>query len=168
LFHIGNQQHDQAIEVYDTHLKDAENDDFYLDICNSTSLLWRLEMLGIDVGNRWQRLAEFAENRVLDDELVFSTLHYLMIPARLKNKEVTDKARQHFNNWSQEDTSQGKVCRDVGLSLANSIIQFGLGDYKSAHYNLEKAQTKIKLIGGSHAQRHLFDDFNQYAKLHAT
>jgi tetratricopeptide (TPR) repeat protein len=168
LFHIGNQDHDQAIKIYDEHLKKAERDDFYLDICNSTSLLWRLEMLGVDVGNRWQGLSEFAENRILDDELVFSTLHYLMIPARLKNQSMTDKAHLHFNNWSQQDTYQGKVCRDVGLSLANSIIQFGSGDYKDAHDNLEKAQTNIKLIGGSHAQRHLFDDFNQYAKLHAS
>ncbi|MFT7687014.1 MAG: hypothetical protein ACI9FB_002363, partial [Candidatus Azotimanducaceae bacterium] len=164
LFHIGNNANEKALEIYDEQLKQAEGDDFYLDICNSTSLLWRLEMLDIDVGNRWQSLAAYAENRVCDDELVFSTLHYLMIPARLKDKDMTDKAYRHFKDWSREDTNQGQVCRDVGLSLADSIIQFGSGDYAAAHQTLKGVQSDIKLIGGSHAQRNLFDNFNHYAQ----
>ena len=38
--------------------------DHYVDLQNATALLWRLEQLGIDVGDRWQELADKAEARI--------------------------------------------------------------------------------------------------------
>jgi len=164
LFYLGKSEYEMALSLYDQHLISPLTDDFYLDVCNATSLLWRLEMLGVDVGDRWQTLAGYAENRVCDDELVFSSLHYLMVPARLKNTPLLIDAMTHYQSWSKEQTNQGGICKLVGLPLAESIIQFGAGDYTKAKQNLNLIQDNIVKIGGSHAQRHLFDDFKNYAE----
>ena len=50
LLHIGLGNLDQALNVYDETLVKPLADDFYLDVCNATSLLWRLEMSGVQVG----------------------------------------------------------------------------------------------------------------------
>ncbi|MFP6806129.1 MAG: tetratricopeptide repeat protein [Pseudomonadales bacterium] len=164
LFHIGAGELDQSLAIYDEHLVECLNDDFYLDVCNAAALLWRLDMLGQDVTDRWRRLRAYSKKRIKDDELVFSTLHYLMTPAVLNDKETTDEAIKHFEAWSLKDTSQGAVCKRVGLPLARSIVEIGQGKYKEATNRLADIKDEIYRIGGSHAQRHLFDDLFKHYK----
>lgn len=166
LFHIGADELDQALALYDDHLASILSDDFYLDVCNAAALLWRLQMRGMVIGDRWQALKAYSEKRIRDDELVFITLHYLMTPALLKDQSMINTAMDHFESWSQELTTQGDVCRKVGLPLARSIVDIGKGEFAAATTRLSSIQKDIYLIGGSHAQRHLFDDLlNHYQTL---
>ena len=166
LFHIGANELDQALSLYDNHLVSILSDDFYLDVCNAAALLWRLQMRGLAIGDRWQALKTYSEKRIQDDELVFITLHYLMTPALLKDQSMINAAMDHFESWSQEQTTQGKVCRIVGLPLAQSIVEIGKGEFASATTRLSNIQKDIYRIGGSHVQRQLFDDLlNHYQPL---
>ena len=162
LFYIGTGELDAALALYDQHLVDVLADDFYLDICNAASLLWRLEMLGVNVGHRWHALQSLSAARVTDDELIFSTLHYLMTPARLNDQPAIDRALEHLRHWSQANTSQGDICRDVGLPVANALINIGRGESRKAADQLQAVQDKLYLIGGSHAQRDLFTQIQHY------
>jgi tetratricopeptide (TPR) repeat protein len=162
LFYLGTGELDAALALYDQHLVDVLTDDFYLDICNAASLLWRLEMRGINVGQRWHALQSLSAARVTDDELIFSTLHYLMTPARLNDQPAIDRALEHLRDWSQANTSQGDICRDVGLPVANALINIGLGESRKAADQLQAVQDKLYLIGGSHAQRDLFTQIQHY------
>ena len=38
--------------------------DHYVDLQNACALLWRLEAQGLDVGSRWDELADKAEARI--------------------------------------------------------------------------------------------------------
>ena len=89
-----------------------------------------------------------------------------MTPALLKDQSMINAAMDHFESWSQEQTTQGKVCRIVGLPLAQSIVEIGKGEFASATTRLSNIQKDIYLIGGSHVQRQLFDDLlNHYQPL---
>ncbi len=162
LCHIGMEDYERALSIYDNHLATAVFDDFYLDTCNAASLLWRLEILGVDVAQRWQALQTVSAARVGDNELIFSTLHYLMAPARLKDQPVIDQALSSLLAWSQSNTTQGDICREVGLPIANALISIGKGDAHQAATDLKAIQHKIYLIGGSHAQRDLFTQIQQF------
>lgn len=162
LVYIGTGELDAALALYDQHLVDVLSDDFYLDICNAASLLWRLEMRGVNVGRRWQALQSLSAARVTDDELIFSTLHYLMAPARLHDQPAINRAIAHLQQWSRARTTQGEICRDVGLPVAKALISIGRGDVKQAANQLNAIQDKIYLIGGSHAQRDLFTQIQHY------
>jgi len=59
LFHLQLGEHDAALALHDTKVAPHLGRD-YRDLCNASSLLWRLENDGVSVGSRWQALAELA------------------------------------------------------------------------------------------------------------
>ncbi|XOV87886.1 MAG: tetratricopeptide repeat protein [Pseudomonadota bacterium] len=157
LCHIGLGDADTALGIFDEHLEAALADDFYLDVCNAASLLWRLDLLGVATGERWETLRDLSRARVRDDELIFSSLHYLMGPVRLGDEEAVQAALGHLAAWAETNTTQGRVCRQVGLSLGQAIACLGRGDTQQARDLFMHARDQVYLIGGSHAQRDLFN-----------
>ncbi len=162
LQHIGQGEPGKALVIYDDLLVAPLADDFYLDVCNAASLLWRLTMLGVDVGDRWQELLEYSRNRVEDDELVFTTLHYLMAPVVLNDTDTTERGLSHFDKWASSATTQGEVCKQVGQTMARAIALFGTEQQDEGARLMSSVQKDIYRIGGSHAQRHLFDQLIDY------
>jgi len=156
LQHIGLGQLDEALAIYDSLLVEPLDDDFYLDVCNAASLLWRLEMLGMSVGDRWEQFLELSRARVADDELVFTTLHYLMAPAVLGDTDAVNRGMQHFQKWSHENTTQGEVAKRVGLAMAQAILEMASGKGADGSARMSAVKEDIYRIGGSHAQRDLF------------
>ena len=57
LFHLENGDADHVLNLYDTHIGVDPKAGFYLDVQNGASLLMRLELMGVDVGERWDPLA---------------------------------------------------------------------------------------------------------------
>ncbi len=162
LLHLGQDDTDAALAIYDQRLIEPLGDDFYLDICNAASLLWRLEIRGVDAGSRWEALMSVASPRVADDELVFSTLHYLMVPTRLKNEAVVNQCLTHFERWVCAEGSQAEVARKVGKPLAEAIQRISDGHEASGAEQIKAIQKDIHLIGGSHAQRALFTEIMKH------
>ena len=77
LMHLDLGDTSAALELYDDEIR-AERTDDYRDVANATSLLSRLELEGVDVGDRWEELAAIAEARTGDGCVVFADLHYLL------------------------------------------------------------------------------------------
>ncbi|MBT3624505.1 MAG: tetratricopeptide repeat protein [Gammaproteobacteria bacterium] len=164
LLHIGLGNLDQALNVYDETLVEPLADDFYLDVCNATSLLWRLEMSGVKVGDRWAPLHELSKNRVQDNELVFTSLHYLITPAILGDAKTVKAGLDHFHHWSNAKTSQGTVAKIVGETMAKAVAKLASEQKHEGVTLMQSVQNQIYRIGGSHAQRHLFDQLiNSYS-----
>lgn len=167
LFQLGQSNLDAALSIYDEYLVAPLKDDFYLDVCNAASLLWRIEMMGGDVGDRWLALQQYSP-RTADDELIFCTLHYLMAPARLGDLTGIDQALVQLDRWKQQDTTQGHIVAEIGEPLAHAICDLGAGRYAQAANQISVLAPDLYKIGGSHAQRHLFDDMQQWAQSQAS
>jgi len=75
LMHLDLGQIDVVMDLYDQKIRADQTDD-YRDISNATSLLSRLELEGVDVGNRWEELADISAERTEDGCLIFADLHY--------------------------------------------------------------------------------------------
>jgi tetratricopeptide (TPR) repeat protein len=162
LYHIGRMELDAALAVYDDVLEPGLDDDFYLDTCNAASLLWRLNMQGLETPDRWQKIHDLSVHHVEDDELVFCSLHYLMAPAVLNDQQAIKQSLANFESWRQQSTHQGQVANEVGATLANAIVDLASGRDEQGASALAKVRGDVKLIGGSWAQRQLFKDLQAH------
>lgn len=156
LFHLANRDIERVFEIYDREAGAAVADDFYLDMCNAASLLLRLEAAGQDVGDRWQALAGIAERHAADTELVFASLHYLM-PLLKVGSPAASELLHTLERWARQNTTQGHVVRDVAVHVAGFLAALRDGDQPRAFALFDRFRAALSRIGGSHAQRELFD-----------
>lgn len=157
LMHLDLGQIDQALMLYDTEVRRDKTDD-YRDISNATSLLMRLELDGVDVGNRWEELSELCANRTEDGSLIFADLHYLLALAGRNRQDETRRlvSRIHADAKSRSTEAQERMATP-GCDAANGLEEFGDGNYAQAFAHLSRARSTLQLAGGSHAQRDVFE-----------
>lgn len=156
LYHLERGEFDTILRIYDEQIASDIESDFYLDICNCSSLLWRLEMFGIDIGNRWAALAEVAKKHLGDTDLIFVTLHYLMALIAGGDKTASAQMIESMHSWSTKDETQARICARVGLAIADGLKFAREGQYAKAVAAMEPVRYELNLIGGSAAQRDVF------------
>ena len=157
LMHLDLRQYDEALDLYDREIRQDKTDD-YRDISNATSLLTRLELDGIDVGQRWEELADLSANRTEDGCLIFADLHYMLALVG-DNRESHIKAlmgRLH-RDAKESSTDMQKAMATPGVAAARGLEAFGATDYRTAFINLSSARRSMQDTGGSHAQRDVFE-----------
>jgi tetratricopeptide (TPR) repeat protein len=144
-----------ALELYDEHIRSDKTDDFR-DVANAVSLLTRLEIAGASVGTRWDELAAIAERRISDRSLVFAGLHYTLA---LVGAGRCDIARQLTAGLGDANSvgDQGRVAQEVGAPTAAALTMFGESRFREAALGLLAVRPKLCRIGGSNAQRDLFE-----------
>ncbi len=166
LFHLDRGDHAEVLRLYDTEIR-AEHTDDYRDISNAASLLVRLELDGADVGERWQELADLCAERTDDGCVVFADLHYVLALGQGDAHGQACKLLQSMKKNAMLDTTMGAVAADAGVDAATGLIRFAHGDYAAAHTALAAARPKMQAVGGSHAQRDVFERLTIDAALRA-
>ena len=167
LMHLDLGQIDTVLALYDEQVR-AEHTDDYRDISNATSLLSRLELDGVDVGDRWEELADISARRTEDGCLIFADLHYLLAltGGHRDDAIAAMMARMHADAARSDDDVTRRMA-DPGLAAAEGLHAFGEGDYAAAFRHLSAARATMKLAGGSHAQRDVFERLTIDAGLRA-
>lgn len=166
LLHLDRGEHDVALGLYDAQIRADKTDD-YRDISNATSLLVRLELDGMEVGNRWQELADLAKNRTDDGCVVFADLHYMMALTGAECADAQDRMMQRFANDAQKEGDMPKRYAVPGVSALSGLNAFAEGRYDAAFADLAAARPHMQEIGGSHAQRDVFERITIDAGLRA-
>jgi hypothetical protein len=158
LMHLDQGETDAVFHLYDTEVRHDHTDDFR-DISNGASMLMRLELEGIDVGDRWEEMADICERRTEDACLIFADLHYLLALIGGKRESAIKRLMARLHGDAKRAGSSDMMARmaNPGLSAATGLEAFGEGDYKTAFLNLGRARHSMQLAGGSHAQRDVFE-----------
>jgi tetratricopeptide (TPR) repeat protein len=157
LFHLARGNIDAVLELYDRDIRAVRTDDFR-DVANAASLLWRLERAQVDIGERWEELADIAERRIGDHALVFAQLHYLMCLVGARRwKSAADMLSALQSEAVRGGTTQARVLAQIGLPMAAAI----LGSPQSCPAIRDDAARQmrplIRLLGGSETQRDVFE-----------
>lgn len=167
LFAIAEGELDEALSLYDRELTRPLGPD-YRDMANCASLLYRLERAGLDVGARWQTLADLAEPRTGDHRLAFADAHYLLA---LLGAGRRDQAARFVQ--SMRDSAAGRIDHDAqvmrraGIPLAEGVFALFDGEAEAALRKLWPLGGRALRLGGSHAQRELFEQLAADAALNA-
>jgi hypothetical protein len=146
-----------ALALYDAEVRRDRTDD-YRDLANAASLLARLELEGVDVGERWDELAALAAARTGDGCLTFADLHYLLALLGAGRRADADAllARMRLDALRGACETDA-VMRRPGLDLAEGLSAFAAGRPAAALARLRAGRAGMRRIGGSHAQRDVFE-----------
>jgi tetratricopeptide (TPR) repeat protein len=156
LMHLDLGQYDAALAHYDADIR-AEKTDDYRDIANAASLLSRLELEGVPVGDRWEELAMLAERRATDGCLAFADLHYMLALCGGARDEAAVALIARMQATPRSAGEAQAVISHPGLHIAQGLHAFSSGEYSSAWMHLRAGRADLQSIGGSHAQRDVFD-----------
>lgn len=167
LMHLDLGQIDTVFDLYDAQIRADQTDD-YRDISNATSLLSRLELNGVDVGDRWEELADISAKRTEDGCLIFADLHYLLALIGGERDEAIARmmARMQADASGMQDDLTQRIA-DPGIAASQGLHAFGEGDYAGAFRHLCDARPTMRRAGGSHAQRDVFERLTIDAGLRA-
>lgn len=156
LFHLDEGAHDRVLALYDSKVR-AEHTDDYRDIANGASLLMRLEIEGVDVGDRWDELASLAESRVEPGCVVFADLHYMLALGGAGRADAADRLVARLAaDAALFGHDMHEVAAVAGHPAAAGLAAFRSGDHGRAFDLLTTAQAGMQRVGGSHAQRDVF------------
>ena len=116
--------------------------------------MWRLELAGVDVGDRWRPVAEAWMRHVDDHVSAFNDLHLALAAARSPDAGDVRRVRASLDAYQRFGAGDNhRVTVEVGRALVDGLLAFGAGAYAEAIDALSSARNEAIRIGGSHAQR---------------
>lgn len=166
LMHLDQGRADKALALYDADIRKDKTDD-YRDISNAASLLVRLELEGVDVGARWDELSLLSDKRAEDGCNVFADLHYLLALLNGGRRMGADRLLDGLKTRARSETDIGRIATEAGLPTGLGLEQYRKGNYASAFSLLTSGRDNLHMVGGSHAQRDVFERITIDAALRA-
>ena len=157
LMHLNRGEIDAVLDLYDRQIRADQTDD-YRDISNAASILSRLELDGHNVGTRWEELADICETRTGDGCLPFADLHYMLaLIGGGRDDAVKELLARMRRCAASEESEMNAVYAHPGLDVAEGLEAFGEGDFTTAFRHLHNGHGALQSVGGSHAQRDVFE-----------
>jgi hypothetical protein len=147
-----------ALDLFDEHLR-ADPAQITLQRLDAAAMLWRLHLLGADVGARWQALLAgwgLTEHHL--GHYAFNDLHALL--ALVGAQDMAGARRWVLALAERAQTLTGanrETTREVGLPLMQGVLAFAEGQCDEAIALLYPVRAQASRLGGSHAQRDLID-----------
>ena len=152
LYHLERGETDRVLSLYDQRIR-PERSEVALEMVDAASLLWRLRLRGVEVGDRWRELAENYEGTAEDAYYPFNDMHAMMCFVAEGREDSARRLVTALEARAGDGDSSARLIRDVGLPVARAIRAFGAGDYETAVELLLEVRKRANLFGGSHAQR---------------
>jgi hypothetical protein len=156
LYHLERGETDAVFDLYDSGIR-ADRTEFAPDLANGTALLWRLELLGVDVGDRWDELAVRSAAHARDAASPFFETQYVMALAATGRAADTAAVLETLRGAMPRDDAHAIRAAEVALALAEAMVAFRAGDWDGCVDRMLPVRYEAVLIGGSHAQRDVFD-----------
>jgi hypothetical protein len=142
------------MRVYDEDIAPATGTPIKL--ADMSSFLWRLQLYGCATGDLdWEAMTPLAEPAAASPAATFFAAHAaLWAAARSDDATIAALADKLRDLGNKGHPIAGSVVRPLVLGIA----AFAHGDYDEAINQLEPIADDLVRIGGSHAQREVFED----------
>jgi tetratricopeptide (TPR) repeat protein len=156
LYLIEEGRFDEVLADYDQYVAPKLAGDCLLDLVDASALLWRLELAGADVGERWAPLAAQWLTHVDDHVLAFNDLHIALAVSRAGDRLGVERLRRSLDRYERDGQGDNRnVTAEVGRRLIDGVLAFAAGEYARAVELIQPVRYQANRIGGSHAQRDL-------------
>ncbi|XP_004478047.1 tetratricopeptide repeat protein 38 isoform X2 [Dasypus novemcinctus] len=171
LYLIEKGDYEAALTIYDDHiLPSLRSSGAMLDVVDSCSMLYRLQMEGVSVGPRWQEVLAVTRKHSRDHVLLFNDVHFLMASLGARDPQTTQELLTTLQDASESpgQNCQHLLARDVGLPLCQALVEAENGNPDRAVELLLPVRYRLVQLGGSNAQRDVFSQLLIHAALNCT
>ncbi len=129
----------------------------YNDLQNAAALLWRLEVLGVDVGARWEELGEKAEARVGEPAQPLLPPHLMLSLAATGRDEAAARFLRSLRAQGADPVVWDAVAiGDVVVPVCEGVLAHRRGQHDRVVALMAPCLGQLRLLGGSAAQRDIF------------
>ncbi|XP_029455900.1 tetratricopeptide repeat protein 38 [Rhinatrema bivittatum] len=170
LYFIEKGDYEAALTLYDDYIAThGFASGAMLDVVDNSSLLYRLQMEGVNIGDRWKKLLQITKPHAKDHVLLFNDLHILMSSLGANDQEMTNQLLTTLQEVSKIPGANHQHClaQSLGLPLCQALVEFEDGNYSKAVELLYPVRYQILQIGGSNAQRDIFNQLLIHAALNS-
>ena len=173
LFKLEYGDNGSVLELYDTRFRNlaapltVAAPDVYIDVQNAASTLFRLQRLGVDVGNRWEELADKAVARVGDCVSAFTLPHWLMALTATGRTAAAQRMIDAMRAFANGRGTVPRIVRDYALPIAEAQLAYAAERYAEVVALMRPAIGGMYRLGGSHAQQDVLEQFFVDAALKA-
>ncbi|GFE86108.1 tetratricopeptide repeat protein [Steroidobacter agaridevorans] len=154
LFHLDAGNVAQVLDLYDRRIRPAPSQ-VPLEMLDASAMLWRLQLRGVDVGDRWRTLASCWEPFVDHAYYAFNDAHAVMAFVGAQRMDLAQRTIAAMEQKCAGSDTNAMMTRDVGLPLAKALVAFAEGNYSEVVRQLQPIRTIANRFGGSNAQRDL-------------
>jgi hypothetical protein len=156
LYHLDLGEVDEVLKLFDGPIF-GKRSSVVLEMVDVSAMLWRLHLRGINVGDRWQAIADNWSPIANAGNYAFNDAHAMMAFVGAGRMEAAKSLLE-----AQEErlkTAEGDIATflTIGRPLTLALKAFGDGDYAQAVKLLRPIRNIANRFGGSHAQRDLID-----------
>ena len=147
---------ESAIEIYRQHIGPSEFNYPPLNVfTDRASLLWRLSLAGkSDLEPHWRDVAGYGDRFFPKAGVHFADVHYALVAAATRSATLETRLSE-----LEALDADGRLAPGPSvIELCRGIRAFAEGDNENAIRILEPVMPALVRIGGSHAQRELWED----------
>jgi hypothetical protein len=147
---------DGALAIYEQHIKPAGRPYPPLNIfTDGASVLWRLSLAGqTGLEPHWRDVAAYGEKYFPQAGAHFADVHFALAGSMTGGDALDTRLAQ-----LEARAADGKLAPGgCAIELCRGVRAFAAGDNEGAVRLLEPAISELTRIGGSHAQRQLWED----------
>ncbi len=173
MFHLDRGETARVLALYDSEFRNptskltVSQPDLYIDAQNAASMLFRLQRHGVDVGDRWQELADKAEARIGDCLSAFTLPHWMMALAATGRYQAAARMLDAMRAFAQGPGIIASLVADYALPICSAALAHAQGDHARAVAVMRPALGGMYRLGGSHAQQDVLEQLFLDAALQA-
>src|SRR5262245_4334048 len=156
LYHLDLGEIDRVLELFDGPIYGARSR-VTLDMVDASAMLWRLHLRGVDVGTRWEAVADAWEPLADAGNYAFNDAHAMMAFVGAGRVQAAQRLLASQIEAMQGGGDNAAFTREVGHPVALAIRAFGEHDHTETVRQLRAVRNIAHRFGGSHAQRDVFD-----------
>jgi len=128
-----------------------------LDMIDQSALLWRLALRDVDVGDRWQALAERWAPHAAAGNYAFNDVHAMMAFASAGRGDLAAQLLDSQREALATDGDNRAFIAEVGEAATRAVQAFVAGDHDTVVSLVRPIRSSAHRFGGSHAQRDVLD-----------
>ena len=155
LFQLAIGRPENAVSLYEGHIRPTVVKKNFGSLQDSASLMWRMKIYGDGQPGPWDEVLEIARPAAEKPGPAFRDAHAALAFAAGGYDEEMGKLIAGLGTMAEDGNA---LSSEVMLPLAKGVEAFAHGEYQDAADNLDGLVDQLPRIGGSHAQREVFED----------